>query len=287
MRRSRAKLRFDFILGLPFNLHVNASKFVVYQLSYKPTGQYYVGSTANLEKRRKRHFYEMRNRRHHNARIMELIGSGFSECDWDFEVISSHPDEESARQAEEEKLRAHRRCRLCLNVGRHATGGDNLTRHPDKDRIVACRKERQLEVIAKMSVAEKRVKWGKLGKDNPMYGRKHSEHAKAVMSRASLGHSRNKGLKRTQETCEKLSRIASLKVGAKNAFYGKKHSVATKAKLAEANKGRKPANMRPIKVGGVYYEGVTAAARALEVSPALVVYRLKSKKWDYHYLINA
>ena len=83
------------------------------------------------------------------------------------------------------------------------------------------------------------------------------------------------------------SKVASKRIGEKNPFYGKRHSEQTKKKLAAANTGKKPPNMRPVVADGQVYPSVTEVARFLKVTPALVIYRIKSTKWKYHYLINA
>ena len=43
------------------------------------------------------------------------------------------------------------------------------------------------------------------------------------------------GTKRSEETKQKLSQIASQRTGEKNSFYGKQHSAETKAKIGSAN----------------------------------------------------
>jgi group I intron endonuclease len=263
---------------------MDKSTYVVYQMTYTPTGQYYVGSTCEPLKRWRRHRYEMRKGRHHNRGVTAILVAGYVAVDWEFSVLSEHPDEVSGRVAEEVCLAKGRRDRLCLNIGRHATGGDNLSRHPDRSDIIMRRQAAQVAAIAKMTVEEKADRWGRCGKDNPMFGRARPDSVKAAISAANKGHSRNKGIRRSEATKARLSELASKRTGARNHFFGKSHTEATKAKLSEANKGRKPLNQRPVRCDGTSYEGVTDAARAIGVSPPLVIYRIKSKKWDYHYL---
>ena len=45
------------------------------------------------------------------------------------------------------------------------------------------------------------------------------------------------GIKRSEETKQKLSKIASQRVGEKNSFYGRQHSAETKNKIGFDNKG--------------------------------------------------
>ncbi len=266
---------------------MNQSNFVVYQMTHLPTTQYYVGSTADHRKRWARHRYEMRSHRHHNRYVAAMVSDGYDSHAWEFKILSKHPDEASAKAEEERQIRRGRRSRLCLNIGKHATGGDNLTAHPDRDGIVARRRGSQVAALALLTEDEKVAKWGRPGEKNGMFGRRHSDAAKAAVSAANKGVSRNKGVKRSVVTKAKLSIIASKRTGDRNAFYGKSHTAETKARISKAKAGQKPTNTRPIVAEGKNYESVTAAARTIGVSPALVIYRIKSKKWEYHHLINA
>lgn len=260
------------------------TKFVVYQITYIPTSQYYVGSTGELKKRWDRHRREMKSGKHHNARMLDLLVSGYDPIDWAFAEISAHGDEVSAKVEEERLIKLGRRSLLCLNIGKHATGGDNLTAHPRRAEIMVRRIDTQRAALDLMTAEERRAKWGKSGDENGMHGRRHTEKSRHAMAAALKGHSHNKGCKRSDATRALMSKIASTRTGESNPFFGREHSDETKAKLSEANKGRRPPNLKSVRVEGKVYEGVTDAARAIGVSPPLVIYRIKSEKWDYHYL---
>lgn len=263
---------------------MNTTFFIVYQMTYRPTGQFYIGSTSDKKKRWERHRYEMRKKSHHNHNVNVLLKAGYIEEDWNFEVLSEHDTEQEAKKAEETLIKQNIRSRLCLNVGRHACGGDNITRHPHKKEIISKRTQTQIKNMEAMSEEERKLKWGKSGKENPMYGKKHTAQSKKAVSDANKGCSRNKGIKRSESTKKKLSEIASKRVGEKNPFYGKKHSQQTIEKISAAKKGSKPTNMRKVLIEKNIYESVRHAAKEIGVSPSLVIYRIKSKKWDYHYL---
>lgn len=66
------------------------------------------------------------------------------------------------------------------------------------------------------------------GKNNPMYGKKHSEETRKKISEA------HKGRKLSEEQKAKLSEIEK---GEGNPMYGKRHSEETKAKMREKRKG--------------------------------------------------
>ena len=74
-----------------------------------------------------------------------------------------------------------------------------------------------------------------------------------------------------------------------NPFAGKHHSLRTKEILSAKarqryDKGILPSNARRIKIGSKVYPSLTEASRCLGVSPALIIYRLKNKKYNYKYL---
>lgn len=87
--------------------------------------------------------------------------------------------------------------------------------------------------------------------------------------------------KKAKEMKENLSKVASTRTGEKNPFYGREHSEETKKKIALANKGKKPTNQRPVVIGGVEYPSATEASRQLNVVPATILHRIKSKNPKY------
>jgi hypothetical protein len=73
----------------------------------------------------------------------------------------------------------------------------------------------------------------RFGKENGMYGKKHSEETKVKMRR-----------KFTEEHKTKLSKAKKIAyLGSGNSFYGKKHSAETKLKMSIAAKNRKKVNL--------------------------------------------
>lgn len=69
------------------------------------------------------------------------------------------------------------------------------------------------------------------------------------------------------------------RIGNKNSFYGKHHSEETKSQLKNAMLGKKPVNTKRVKIDDVVYESLTDASRNLNVVPATILYRIRSKNY--------
>lgn len=130
-----------------------------------------------------------------------------------------------------------------------------------------------------------------------MFGKNHSDETKNIISLKKLGSSPiNKGksleeivgVKRALEIKQILSDKAKSKTGDKNPFFNKRHSIQTKRRLSEKMKGRKPVNMRKVLIDTIIYESVTEAARNLLVSPATIIFRIKSQtiKFQSYYYVE-
>ena len=87
----------------------------------------------------------------------------------------------------------------------------------------------------------------------------------------------------SKEGLEKLSKLGSTRTGNANSFYGKSHTPEAKLKISSKNIGKSPKNIRPVLAHGKVYASVLECANQLNVSSALILYRIKSDKYDYQY----
>lgn len=81
----------------------------------------------------------------------------------------------------------------------------------------------------------------------------------------------------------RLVQSAKSRTGDRNPFFGKSHTEETRKSIGDKNRGKLPSNARRVVADGVEYESAAACARAKGCVPALVLYRIKSPKYEYSY----
>lgn len=256
----------------------------LYEIRNTATGKVYVGVAQDFRKRFYRHRYELRHDRYH-CLYLQRAWNKYGETAFDF-VIIEECEMIEALLLEQERLQD---LSNLYNVSPCSSGGDIISQHPDREKIVTKMRASLVKRFEAMTFTERQEIYGRCGERNGMYGRSHTPETRRKISEHLRGlglrgeRSARFGVKASEKTRQKLSEVASRRTGEANHFYGKHHSAETKAKLSEQRKGKKPTNTRPIVADGVRYESVTEAARQLSVTPGLIVYRLKSAKYDYRY----
>ncbi len=191
-----------------------------------------------------------------------------------------------------------------FNIGKNSSGGDNLTNHPNREniveRIVSSMKKRNLE----MGEDGRRIKWGRIGIDNPNYGNKwtseNRQRASEFMKKlyeSGNGNFSNRmgrtnreiyGDKIAEEISKKISFHASQRVGDKNPFYNKKHTDETKEIIRKMAIGKKPSNRIKLSIDGVIYDSYHDASKELNIPIVTIRWRCLSKnpKFDNYTLIR-
>lgn len=264
-------------------------KPVVYRLCTQD-GDVYVGSTNNLNQRLMDHRSSLRRGVHRNSRLQKAYNNG--------SFISVTADECASREeafALEQKFIDCLPEEALLNIGLGTIGGDNLTRNPDRDKIIDKMTRSVNERFASLTPEERRVQYGKPGDRNGMYGRTHTQETRELIRRKvctpeniAASRARRLGVKVGEETRRKISEFAKTRTGEKNPFYGRHHTEETRRRLAEMNKGNIPTNARKVEIDGIQYVSLTEAARQLDVVPATILYRLSSKnpKFESYRLVE-
>lgn len=249
--------------------------------------KFYVGHSSNILKRFSAHKSYLRRNIHHCA-FLQRAWNKYGEDNFDFKVFKTcNTIEESILL--EQKFIDH--CKILYNTSKKATsGGDLISNHPNRTKIISKIKVNMKLYMDNLSQEEKAIKFGQPGKSNPMFGKNHTDKTKNIISLKNLGSSPiNKGktleeivgIKRAMEIKQILSDKAKFKIGDKNPFFNKHHSDKTKQLLSEKMKGRKPVNMRKVIIDTIVYESVTNAARNLLVSPATIIFRIKSNSINF------
>jgi group I intron endonuclease len=255
-------------------------KCAVYAIRQVSTGRRYFGGSTRLGLRWTQHRTALKAGKHHCLPLQEaynVSGKG----DFVFEVIQPCTPKELQGL---EQARLDNLAENDFNIAISAKAGDMLTRHPNKAEIVERRAESQRTAFASMTKEERRAKFGKSGEANGMWGRTHTPEVCAAASARLKGKpSAFKGHKHTDAAKALFSAKAAERTGERNAFFGRHHSEEAKAKIAAARLGVLPTNIRAVRADGVRYVSVTAAARALGVTPGTICFRLRSPNFDYHY----
>lgn len=242
------------------------------------TNKYYFGSSKSVKRRFSRHKYELKNNKHHCLFLQRSYNK--HGCDnFKYQIDKEFNTIEEARKYEEQYLLNN--YDNLYNTSKKASGGDLLSYHPNKDEIIKKRSNTLKKIYSEMSKEEKCIKYGKKGEKNGMYGKKRPPEIIEILKKTHIGNKYRLGKKATEETRQKLSKVASERIGEKNPFYGRKHTEELKEKMRNLRKGRKPTNMRKVKFNNIIYESVTDCARKNNCSPATIIYRIKQNKACY------
>lgn len=247
----------------------------VYCLVFSKDGfpdRFYVGRSRDLERRIASHLRALRKNRHHNSVLSKLVESGyvFSRC-MSVEVETF----ELAKSLEVGTILFGRFMGCVVNI---EFAGNTYHFHPDKDSISIKKSNTTKRNISKLSKEQRIEIFGRIGSQNGMFGKKHSDDTRALISSKNKG--KLIGLKRgefSEEHRKKISDFAKTRCGEKNPFFGKSHSLETKLRLSEAMKGSVPKNAKSVEINGVLYSSMAEASRALSVPVPTIHHRVRSK----------
>ena len=202
----------------------------IYKIVNTVNGKIYYGSSVDIHKRWKQHTTTLSQNCHQNIHL-QRAWHRYGSSVFEFHVVEV-VSKESLLIKEQEYLDT--------NSGGYniapASGGDTLSKHPNRIEIIARRSNSQRIRNSKLSPEERVAKWGKFGKSNGMYGKHHTTSSKIAIREKTIGISRNKGIPKSFEHRAKMSIIAKERIGKKNPFFGKHHSEITKQKLSDIQK---------------------------------------------------
>jgi group I intron endonuclease len=174
-------------------------------------GRKYFGSSMNIENRLKQHRGGLRKKHHINV-FLQRAYDKYGENNFSFYVV-----EEMIDPAQKE-LFVREQWYIDNNSGYNiapAGGGDTISKHPDRERIIAERASRQREWIASLSTEERKDRWAKEGADNPNWRGGSSFKICPICNLNKISPAAS-----TCGACRDTS-------GENNPFYGKKHADET------------------------------------------------------------
>lgn len=186
---------------------------IIYKATNKNNGKTYIGKTTKaLEKRKKQHIMESKERKFHFHKAIQKWG----ENSFDWEVLFTAQDQ---KELNEKEIFFIKQYDTYKNGYNQTKGGEGQ--------------------LGWVPSEETRKLWSEQRK-----GRKRSPESIRKQSEAMKGRKPwNTGLSLTEEHKRKMSKaMKGTRLGEKNPMYGKKHSEERKKKISEKLKGRVPWN---------------------------------------------
>lgn len=269
----------------------------IYKIINIINGKFYLGSSKKIEYRWESEHKRQLNKGTHVNIILQRAWNKYGSDNFKMEILEIVEPEFLLKREQFylDKLKPK------YNIGKHSTGGDNLSNHPDKKNII----NRIKNTIIKQNKSKDPEYWKQWsekykGEKNPNYGNKWSDEQKKRNSnklkeyykihksyRCGKTNIELFGSKKAKEISKKISEFAKTRVGNKNPFYGKTHSDETKEKIRNARIGKSPSNTKKIQINNKTYSSLMEASKQLNISVPTIHYRINSsnKKFEkYKYL---
>lgn len=200
----------------------------IYMIQNTTNGKIYIGQAIDIEKRWKRHVWELDNNRHINKHLQNAWNKDKKE-NFEFSIMCEC-EENQLNTLEEyyiftlesyiEEVGYNKTCGG--SSGRLSTETKNKMSEAQKGHLTS------KETRIKLSKAHKGKNYGQFGENHPMYGKQHSEKTKEKM------RENHKGFLNKQHTEETKKKMSESHKGDKCYNYGKHLSEETKEKLSKA-----------------------------------------------------
>lgn len=265
----------------------------IYKIINKIDNRYYLGSSQNIERRWIRHKYDLKRQKHNNIFLQRAYNKYGSDAFY-LEIINICQGE--IKKIEQDYL--DKLDDFAYNLSKFANGGDMITYHPDRSRILN-NISKSLKKRYSIAIERQKVSISNSGHNNPMWGKLHSNETKNKISIKikewfSKNLSYRKG-KRFENIFEKelsdhlkniLSECAKQRVGNKNPFFGKSHSKESKEKISKSRKGKYFGKQNtPILINEVLYSSLGEASKILNIPIATIRFRVLSNNFiNYKYV---
>jgi group I intron endonuclease len=239
----------------------------IYKIINKINNKYYLGSSKDIYKRYKNHLYNLKIQKHHCIHLQNAYNK-YGKNNFYLEIVSVIPFSDKL----EEELKLVEQSLLddldyskVYNVSASASGGDLISKHPNKEEIINKRNNKFRAYLNSLTREEILLRSSRPGNLNPNWRGGHKYFCNC-----------GKPIQEINKTCSKCRNRS----GENNPFYGKSHSKEIKNKIAKTKNSlpkKLPSNTRAVIIDGIYYESLTQASKILEVGAALILFRIKSK----------
>jgi len=272
----------------------------IYKITNTKNGKFYIGSSVNIQKRWNAHKRALRKNKHENI-LLQRSWNKYGEEYFQFEIIEETNDVLLQEQHYLDELKPYDP-KIGFNIGKQATGGDNLTNHPDKENIITQIKQTCKTRYANMSEEEKQQRSNAVkGDKNPNFGNKWNAKQRKRMSKYMTGRKHSaktielisNNTKQMWQNEESRKKLIEARTGEKNHFYGKKHSEESlnKIRLKKLSqlyeKPIEEMNCNIVKIKNKIYVGIEFAAIMSGISQNTIRYRCNNnkEKWnDFQFL---
>ena len=249
-----------------------------------------MGSSKNIERRWKQHVYCLRRNIHINLRLQRAWNK-HGENSFQFDIIESCDNDKLLLREQHYIDTLGAFGKNGYNRTRTASGGDNLTNHPNRKLIIEKITKTARENAKNMSEEDrKKISCRTSGEKNGNYNRRWNAKQRSEMSarqseywKAHDNYIKGKtiieyfGKKRADEISKKISDYAKTRTGEKNGFYNKKHKPESLKKMRNARMGNMPTNHRSFIIDNILYESLYKAQTKLGISYSVIRYRLNSQ----------
>lgn len=182
----------------------------------------YVGSTKDFDKRKHKHFLDLKNGKHSSIKLQRAYNK-YGVDNFVFEIIEKLPYVKDIQKREQFWIDSLKAKELGYNIA-DASFGDCLSNHPNKLNIIKQRTQTILNNIAKLSQEERNIKWGKSGELNGRWDPEKHMFCEICGVRVA-----NSSEKKDKKYCSKHVP----KSGISNPFYGKHHTEETREKISK------------------------------------------------------
>jgi group I intron endonuclease len=274
----------------------------IYKIENIVNGRMYIGSSVDINKRINRHKNDLIENKHINCYLQRDFNKyGMSSYLFECIELCNMENLKILEQKYLDEIFSNKKYyEKYYNIGKDATGGDNLSNNPNRLEIIKKIKNGLYKRYNNESELDKLERRENLkGLNNPNFGKKWNKEKRDIMSMQRKGiESKIKGKSyedihgedKARILKENISnRMTNNLIGEKNGFFGKIHSEENLKFFSESQKNKPTRGMvgrlKPFHIDNVIYYTLSEASKKLNINYLTIRNRLISKKFtNYIYI---